>query len=170
MKSRRRIISLAAAVLLAGSGVVVSQARAGNEIRIPVPPLPPLLFPRLPDPRDLIPIPNIKAFFVPDIDVDIVFRDGYWWTPQDGRWHRSKDYRGPYVVVPSRQVPVDVIRLPPRFRTVYVKEKRIPYGQWKKMHGHKGKDREGGEYRDRDDRYDDRGEGHKGKKGHGKKH
>lgn len=180
MRSERRLIFLLAALTLAGAGGFPAAVHAGIEIKLPLPPLPPLpplLFPKLPDPRDLIPIPNLKAFFVPDIDVDIVFEDGYWWTPRNGEWHRSRDYRGPYVLVPRAKVPPPLVRLPPRFREEYHKEKRIPYGQWKKMHGGgHGRDRDADWERD-DDRGrgrghggdDDQGGGYKGKgKGHGK--
>ncbi len=159
MKTNCRVFASVGLALFAGAGGFAPPTQAGVEIKLPLPPIPPLLFPKLPDPRDLIPFPNVGAFFVPDIDVDIVFRDGHWWTPRDGKWHRSKEYRGPYVLVPLPEVPPWLLGLPPQFRVHYGKEKRIPYGQWKKMHGggHPG---------------DDQGQGNQGgkgkKKGHGK--
>jgi len=32
------------------------------------------------------------VYFVPDIDVDLFFWNGWWWRPWEGRWYRSRYY------------------------------------------------------------------------------
>ncbi len=137
---------------LAGS----AQAEVNVNINIGPPPV------VVAEPADVVLIPRIGVYFVPDAGPDLFFYAGFWWSPRGDRYYRSRSYNGPWVVVERRVVPVQVIRVPRDYRVRYVKEKHVPYGQWKKTH-----------YRSYHD--DDRGGGrpdrnhHKktGKKGHG---
>jgi hypothetical protein len=55
-------------------------------------------------PPDVVVIPNSYVYFVPDIDEDIYFYNGWWWRPWHGRWYRSRHYDsgwGTYWWVPS---------------------------------------------------------------------
>ena len=83
-------------------------------------------------PPEMIVVPHTMVYFAPDIEGDLLFHAGFWWTPKEGRWFRAKGYKGPWVIVEQRYVPVEIVRLPRDYRRVYVSHKRIPYGQLKK--------------------------------------
>jgi hypothetical protein len=51
--------------------------------------LPPIVFAA---PPALIVLPETYAYFVPDVDMDIFFYNGWWWRPWEGRWYRSRYY------------------------------------------------------------------------------
>lgn len=50
---------------------------------------------------------------VPDQEEEIFFHDGYYWVRRPHGWFRSHDYRGHWVVVEPRYVPVYLNRVPP---------------------------------------------------------
>lgn len=106
-------------------------------------------------PPALVLVPGTSVYFVPEVDYDVFYYDGYWWSPRGDRWYRSRAYDGPWRGVSRRVVPPPVYRVPRDYREVYVHERHIPYGQWKKEHRGHGHDR--GEHR-----------GHGGKNKHGK--
>lgn len=91
-------------------------------------------------PPEVVMVPGSAVFFVPMPDIDVFFYSGYWWSPRGNHWYRSRAYNGPWGVVDRRYVPGPVYRVPRDYRTVYEKEKHIPYGQWKKEkhHGKEG--------------------------------
>lgn len=93
------------------------------------PPLPKVF---IPAPPDVILIPGAYAYFVPDIDADIVFYDGRWYRLHDGRWHAGGGYNGPWVVIIVGRVPAVLLDLPPGFRRTPPGHTRIPFGQLKK--------------------------------------
>ena len=70
--------------------------------------LPPI---RFYGPPDVVVMPDTDdVYFVPDIDVDIFFWNGWWWRPWEGRWYCSQYYdRGwaYYNNVPSFYYDVD---------------------------------------------------------------
>ena len=86
-----------------------------------------------------IPQSNVYFAFAPGVSVDIFFYDNRWWNRRGDRWYRGNSYNGPWVAVGPRYVPVPVYRMPVDYRTFYVHEKHIPYGQWKKNHGEHGR-------------------------------
>ena len=91
------------------------------------------------EPPEMVFIPRSNVYFVPGVSVDIFFYDNRWWNRRGDRWYRARAYNGPWTAVGPRHVPRAVYRVPADYRTVYVREKRIPYGQWKKAHGkHRG--------------------------------
>lgn len=92
------------------------------------------------EPAEVVLIPQIGVYFVPDSEPDLFFYAGFWWSPRGGGWYRSRAYNGPWVVVERRVVPAQVIRVPKNYRVRYVKEKHVPYGQWKKSHHHRQDD------------------------------
>ena len=53
---------------------------------------------------------------VPDVDVDILFFQGFWWRPYEGRWYRSRDYQGSWTVVAPGRIPPGLKKLPPNYR------------------------------------------------------
>lgn len=108
------------------------------------------------EPPEVVLVPRSRVYFVPNLEFDVFFHDGYWWSPRGDRWYRSRDYKGPWRTIERRYIPTSVIRVPRDYRTVYVKEKHIPYGQWKKER-----------HRDRREYRKDRREHYRDRKGHG---
>jgi hypothetical protein len=84
------------------------------------------------EPPVVVPIPRSQVYFVPEVEFDVFFHNGYWWSPRGDRWYRSRAYKGPWRIVERRYVPAPVIRVPGDYRSVYGRERHIPYGQWKK--------------------------------------
>lgn len=123
----------------AGTNVNVN---VGLPVGIAVAPAPVAAAPQpiyIEEPAEMVFIPRANVYFVPGVSVDLFFHDGRWWNRRGDRWYRASAYNGPWVAVGPRHVPRAVYRVPADYRTVYVREKRIPYGHWKKAHGkHKG--------------------------------
>jgi hypothetical protein len=77
-------------------------------------------------------IPGTYAYYVPDVDTDIIFYHDYWYRPYSGRWYRSTGYNGPWAFVSVNRVPAPLLHLPPGYRHMRPGHERIPYGQLKK--------------------------------------
>ncbi len=99
----------------------------------PAPPPPPVMM--VPGPPAMVLIPDTTVYFAPDLQMDLFFSGGFWWTRHDGRWLRARHYRGPWARVSPSYVPGPVLRLPPDYRHAYGRGEHIPYGQWKRNHG-----------------------------------
>lgn len=95
-------------------------------------------------PPELVMIPGTGVYFVPQPGVDIFFYNGWWWSPRGDRWYRSKAYNGPWGGIGRRSVPGPVAGVPRDYRHRYERERRIPFGQWKKEHGEHGRDHDRG--------------------------
>lgn len=149
-------------LLLSSVGAAEARVNVGVNINIGPPPI------VAPAPPEVVMVPSSQVYFVPGIEFDVFFYNGYWWSPRGDHWYRSRAYDGPWRTIERRYVPRPVIGVPHDYRNVYVRERRIPYGQWKKDREHHGKDkhhdrreyREQSEHRDRGDRHDrgDRGD------------
>ncbi|HZW35692.1 MAG TPA: hypothetical protein VFF01_02040 [Candidatus Deferrimicrobiaceae bacterium] len=124
----------------AGANVNVN---VGIPIGVAVAPAPVVVAPQpvyVEEPPEMVVIPRSNVYFAQGVSVDLFFYDNRWWNRRGDRWYRASDYNGPWVSVGPRYVPAAVYRVPADYRTVYVHEKRVPYGQWKKAHGvHGGK-------------------------------
>jgi hypothetical protein len=74
------------------------------------------------------------------------------------------------VVIGPRYVPVEIVRLPREYRTVYVREHRVPYGQLKKHWEHREYERRTrrGEWREGKEEKRERKEERKENRGHGR--
>lgn len=122
----RKLVFLAAALSLlfvtAFSARVYAGVRVGVGINIPA-------F-RFAAPPPLVVIPGTYAYFAPDADVDIVFYQGSWYRPYEGRWYRARSYNGPWAYLAPARVPRVLIGLPPDYRHVYAGHARIPYGDY----------------------------------------
>lgn len=92
-------------------------------------------------PPEMIVVPRTMIYFAPAVEVDLFFYAGFWWTPKQGRWFRSRAYNGPFVIVATRAVPVEIIRVPRDFRRRYAHGHRIPYGQLKKHYASRDRER-----------------------------
>jgi hypothetical protein len=84
------------------------------------------------EPPAVVLVPRSQVYFVPGVAFDVFFHNGYWWSPRGDRWYRARAYNGPWNIVERRYVPRSVIRVPRDYRNVYVRERHIPYGQWRK--------------------------------------
>jgi hypothetical protein len=52
-------------------------------------------------------------YVVPDREEEVFFVDGWYWTRwQDGRWYRTRSYRGGWLGVPPTAVPAPLVRVP----------------------------------------------------------
>lgn len=112
-------------------------------------------------------VPGTGVYFVPQFDVDIFFYSGYWWSPRGDRWYRAREYNGPWRIVSRSAVPRPVYRVPGDYRSVYVKERHIPYGQWKKeRREYRGGKGGRGEHREHGERKGDGPRGGHGRGGH----
>ncbi len=83
----------------------------------------------LPGPPEVMPIPGTYAYYVPGINVDIFFHQGYWYRPFGGRWYRSAFYNGPWLFVPGPRVPRVLVALPPGWRRVPPGYHPIPHAE-----------------------------------------
>jgi hypothetical protein len=108
-------------------------------------------------PPEMVAIPqsNVYFAFAPGVSVDLFFYDNRWWNRRGNLWYRASGYNGPWVAVEPRYVPVPVYRVPADYRTVYVHEKRVPYGQWKKAHGEHGGKHKGNKHGKKHGHHDD---------------
>ena len=108
---------------------VESTAAVNINVGISVPP-PPVF--RFHAPPPMVVIPGTYIYAVPDIDVEILFYQGYWYRPHEGHWYRSKSYNGPWAYLESRRVPRALFDLPPDYYRIPPGYERIPYGHFKK--------------------------------------
>ncbi len=89
------------------------------------------------EPPEVVVVPNSMVYFAPGVSVDLLFYEGWWWTPKEGRWFRARGYDGPWTIVGPRYVPREIVRLPPGYRGAYGRGEHIPYGQLKKHWRHR---------------------------------
>jgi hypothetical protein len=191
MKLLNRVLPLSGSILmLLWALASVGSARVDVNVGINIP-LPVYVAPA---PPPVVVVPNSYVYYVPEIDVDILFYHGYWYRPHEGHWFRSRSYNGPWGHLAPHRVPAALVSLPPGYRHAPPGHQRIPHGKLKKnwsrwereryWHHHGWDDRDRGgpggghggrgrEDRGLDDRgpggqgFDDRGRGHGGH-GHGR--
>ncbi len=97
-----RRIALASLLAVASLPAVGrAQVGVGVSINVGLPPSPPLVVVQ----------PGIQV--VPDYEEEVFFSSGWYWLRRDERWFRTRDYRGGWVMVPPRAVPVALYRMPP---------------------------------------------------------
>jgi hypothetical protein len=126
--SKKRVPLLILGCLLACfiAGTAEAGVDVGVNINIGPPPI------TVAAPPAVVLVPGSQVYFVPGVEFDVFFHNGYWWSPRGNRWYRARYYNGPWGVVDRRYVPPPVRGVPHDYRHVYVKERHIPYGQWKK--------------------------------------
>jgi len=114
------------------------------------------------EPPAVVFMPPIGVYFVPQVDFDVFFYSGFWWSPRGSSWYRAREYNGPWGVVDKRYVPAPVYRVPKDYRNRYEKEKHIPYGEWKKQGKHHEEKGRGKQKEDQRREKQDHGHGKKG--------
>src|SRR5450759_3964643 len=68
---------------------------------------------------DLVVIPGTYVYRVPDIETDVLFYQGFWYRPFEGRWYRSRGYNGPWGFIAVGRVPLGLRRLPGGYRSMH---------------------------------------------------
>jgi len=161
MKSIARLV-FAGALLMSLGLTYPCRVNAGLNVNINIGP-PPVYV--IPAPPEVVVIPRTYVYYVPNIEVDIIFYHGYWYRPHKEYWYRSRGYNGPWVYIVREKIPVVILNLPPDYRHIPPGHTRIPYGQLKK----EWKNWEKGKYWDKDDHHKKEWEKehHKGKGKHG---
>ncbi len=112
---------------------MVNEAGAGVNVGIGINIGPPPIV--VPAPPEVVMVPGSSVYFVPGVDFDVFFYNGYWWSPRGDRWYRARAYNGPWHTIGRRYVPGPVFGVPHDFRRVYAHERHIPYGEWRGRHG-----------------------------------
>lgn len=119
-----------------------AMARVDISVGISLPPL--ITFHAAPE---VVPMPDADdVYFVPDIDVDVFFWDGWWWRPWQGRWYHSRYYDRGWAYY--SRVPAFYFDIHPGWRVFYRDRiwhghpwhyERIPHGRlernWRSWHG-----------------------------------
>src|SRR3989338_97132 len=108
-------VMVMAVLLAAAFALALYPAKSGAEVNVNInigAPLPKVV---LAAPPDVVVISGTYVYFVPDVEVDILFFGGYWWRPHTGRWYRASDYNGPWVFISIDNVPGVVVKLPPGY-------------------------------------------------------
>ncbi|MBI5056404.1 MAG: hypothetical protein HZB61_07305 [Nitrospirae bacterium] len=163
----KRTIKLMFASLLFMFLCLIHPLSADAEVNVNINIGPPPVF-EIPAPPEVLVIPGTYAYFVPDIDVDIIFYHGYWYRPHRDHWYRASSYNGPWGYIVRERVPVVILNLPPDYRHIPPRHSRIPYGHlkenWRGWEKEKHWDDEH-RHRDNDDDHEGRGKG-KGKEKH----
>jgi hypothetical protein len=130
------------------TGTALGGVNVGVNLNIGPPPI------VAPAPPEVVLMPNFGVYFVPGLEFDVFFHNGFWWSPRGDRWYRSQEYGGPWRVVERRYVPGPVIRVPRDYRGRFVRERHIPYGEWRERHfrdeHHEMREHERGEHREHD--------------------
>ncbi|MBK5274973.1 MAG: hypothetical protein JJE30_07965 [Desulfuromonadales bacterium] len=99
-------------------------------------------------PPDLVVIPGTYVYIVPDMDMDVLFFQGNWWRPFEGRWYISRDYNGQWSYVEPGRIPDGLRTLPQDYRhRLSPGYERIPHENvnrnWKHWEKEKHWDRRG---------------------------
>lgn len=96
------------ALALAGCHIVAVSSPGHRVVIAPAPP-PVVVTAR---PR-LVFVNEYAVYYAPDVEVDLYFADGFWFSFHQGTWFRSASYRGPWIVVESDPLPPGLARIPP---------------------------------------------------------
>ena len=127
---KKGITLLIMATVFWGSTLLPHKGFAGVDVNIGVNvPLPAFVFPA---PPPVFVVPGTYIYAVPDVDIDIVFYQGYWYRPYRDYWYRSLSYNGPWKHIGRKRVPGVLFTLPPDYRHMPPGHQHIPYGHMKK--------------------------------------
>jgi hypothetical protein len=116
---------------LLASGVP-KEASAGVDVGVSVNIGPPPIV--VAEPPELVLVPGSQVYFVPGVNFEVFYFNGWWWSPRGERWYRSRLYNGPWNIVERRFIPGPLFRVPRDYRTLYGRERHIPYRDWRDRH------------------------------------
>jgi hypothetical protein len=132
---------------LAAGSVTPRPAHADVNIHIGVPTPPAVV---VTQPPRLVVVPGSVVSYAPGVDFNLFFYQGRYYSFHDGVWFAATAGKGPWMKIPTHQVPRPVLAVP----VAYYK---IPPGHAKKMAGDGPAGPDGG--------HPGKGEGKKGKRG-----
>jgi hypothetical protein len=128
MRIKKSVLYFFGILLLILMGLPV-ESNAGVNVNVGISvPLPPF---RIHTPPPMVVIPGTYIYAVPDIDVEILFYQGYWYRPNEGHWYRSKSYNGPWAYLDSPRVPRALFDVPRDYHRTPPGHERIPYGHFR---------------------------------------
>jgi WXXGXW repeat (2 copies) len=113
------LLAAAAAMLVAATSATAQDVKIN--IGLGVPPI------VLTAPPQLVVVPGTSVSYAPDVQANLFFYQGRYYTVANGVWARAPAYNGPWAVIQIGQVPPPVLAVP-------VEYYKIPPGQLKK-HG-----------------------------------
>jgi hypothetical protein len=90
--------------LILGTGLLASLSLQADEIRVklPAPPLPPVLLP-IPPPMIWLPIP--KVYVAHDSPYPVFYHQGHYYFHYERVWYLGPGYNGPWTTIVIRQLP-----------------------------------------------------------------
>ena len=89
-----------------------TMARSEVSVSVSLPPV--IVFASSPE---MAVFPDSDIYFVPGVEADLFFYEGWWWRPWEGRWYRSRDYRSGWAYYQS--VPTFYRHIPYGWRNDY---------------------------------------------------
>jgi hypothetical protein len=116
---RIMLLAAAAAMLFLGASATASDVKIN--IGLGVPPI------VLTAPPQLLVVPGTSVSYAPDVQANLFFYKGRYYTVANGVWSMAPAYNGPWAVIQIGQVPTPVVAVPVQYY-------KIPPGQLKK-HG-----------------------------------
>ncbi len=125
---RRWIYALSASLALVAPGapgIGFAGVSVNLNINIPLAPV------AVSQPPSMAVVPGTYVYFAPDVGVDLLFYQGYWYRPHRGQWYVSAEYNGKWSHIAVGNVPPALRQLPPDYRHMPPGHQRIPYGQVK---------------------------------------
>lgn len=125
---RWMLVALCAGLFSALAMITPSTGNAEVNINIAIP-LPGLV---ISAPPVMAVIPGTYVYYPPEVGVDILFYDGYWYRPHRGQWFIAAEYNGAWGSIAVQRVPGVLINLPQHYRHVPPGYERMPYGMVKR--------------------------------------
>ena len=131
MKTRTRLATVAACILLGGA--IAPGGAAAVDINVNLgayPPPPSVVFEREPE---IVVVPSTRVYYVPrSSDYDLYRYGDRWYLNRNGYWYRARTYRGPFSALEPSRVPGIIIGLPAEYRRHPAHPHGGPPGQLKK--------------------------------------
>jgi hypothetical protein len=113
----------ALAVVLALAAGLSSSSVAMAQVRVNVNVAPPVV---LASPPKLVIVPSSPVKYAPEVNANLFFHEGRYYSLHESRWLVASSHSGPWVVIETAKVPPPVIAVP-------VKYYKVPPGHAKKM-------------------------------------
>lgn len=70
-------------------------------------------------PANTVFLPRFGVYFVPGINYDLFFQNGYWWSPRGDNWYRSRQANGTWERVSLKNVPRHIYNVPRNYHKTY---------------------------------------------------
>jgi len=127
----KRMICRFLALTMLAAGIypcgVIEEAAAEVDIQVNLGP--PVIM--ADEPGEVVFVPDYGIYFVPGLEYDIFFYNGFWWSRRGARWYSSRYYRSGWTVVGNGRVPGPVFKMPRNYRQKFARAKHIRYQEWK---------------------------------------